>query len=163
MEHVTLHLLYSRFWNMALFDLGLVPNEEPYKKRTAHGLILAEGGVKMSKSKGNVINPLEVADVYGADALRLYIMFMGPFDQAIAWDKNGILGTRRFLEKAIKIVSLAKAESEDDATLRLVAKVVHKVSADIEDMGFNTAIAAMMEFSNKVDAAKMTKENAKFL
>lgn len=161
MEHVTLHLLYSRFWNMALFDLGLVSNEEPYKKRTAHGLILAEGGVKMSKSKGNVINPLEVADVYGADALRLYIMFMGPFDQAIAWDKNGILGTRRFLDKAVKIVSLAKAESEDDATMRLLTKTANKVSTDIEDMGFNTAIAAMMEFLNKVDASKMTKENAK--
>ncbi len=102
-EHTTLHLLYSRFWNKFLFDLGLVPTSEPYMKRTSHGMILAQGGEKMSKSKGNVINPDTIINTYGADTLRLYEMFMGPFDQAIAWSEEAIIGPRRFLEKVWKI------------------------------------------------------------
>jgi len=99
MEHTVLHLLYSRFWNQFLFDIGVIPNKEPYKKRTSHGMILAEDGKKMSKSLGNVVNPDEMVDKFGADALRAYIMFMGPFDQAVAWDTNGLVGVKRFLER----------------------------------------------------------------
>jgi hypothetical protein len=103
MEHTTLHLLYSRFWHKFLYDIGIVPTTEPYKKRTSHGLILAGGGEKMSKSKGNVVNPDTIVKTVGADALRLYEMFMGPFDQHIAWDENGIVGTRRFIEKVWRL------------------------------------------------------------
>jgi leucyl-tRNA synthetase len=103
MEHVTLHLLYSRFWHKFLFDQGLVPTSEPYTKRTAHGFVLGPGGEKMSKSRGNVINPDVIIEKVGADSLRLYEMFMGPFDQAIAWDENGIVGCRRFLERVWKL------------------------------------------------------------
>src|SRR3990167_6539207 len=115
-EHTTLHLLYSRFWHKFLFDLKLVPTNEPYMKRTSHGLILAEGGEKMSKSKGNVINPDDIVKIYGADTLRLYEMFMGPFDQAIAWSEEAIIGPRRFLEKVWKIgqrVASPNAFSQD--------------------------------------------------
>jgi len=99
MEHTTLHLLYSRFWNKFLYDIGFAPTSEPYKKRTSHGMILGEDGEKMSKSRGNVINPDEIVRNYGADAYRLYQMFMGPFDQAIPWDSRGIEGAKRFLVK----------------------------------------------------------------
>src|SRR3989344_5997101 len=102
MEHTVLHLLYSRFWNQFLFDIGLVPTSEPYKKRTSHGMILGPDGEKMSKSRGNVINPDEMVEKFGADAFRGYIMFMGPFDQAVMWGTNGLVGVRRFLEKAFR-------------------------------------------------------------
>ena len=144
MEHTTLHLLYSRFWHKFLFDIGAVPTKEPYQKRTSHGLILAVGGEKMSKSKGNVVNPDSIVSVVGADALRLYQMFMGPFDQHISWDENGIVGTRRFIEKVWKLrdkVSLIKSTPESSA---LIHKTIKKVSDDIETMRFNTAISAMM-------------------
>ncbi|MDP3956403.1 MAG: class I tRNA ligase family protein, partial [bacterium] len=160
MEHVTLHLLYSRFWNRFLYDLGLVPVAEPYKKRTAHGIILAEGGVKMSKSKGNVVNPDPLVKEFGADALRLYEMFMGPFNQAIAWDKRGILGTSRFLERVWKLygvssikyqVSSKNEEKNKNELQKLLHKTIKKVSEDIEAMHFNTAISAMMIFINEVE------------
>ncbi|MDP3880800.1 MAG: class I tRNA ligase family protein, partial [bacterium] len=158
MEHVTLHLLYSRFWNMVLHDLGFVPNGEPYKKRTAQGMILAEGGVKMSKSKGNVINPNELVEKFGADAVRLYEMFIGPFDQAVAWDKRGILGPARFLEKVWRVgqsspdssLSASGGAAQNDKLRRLLHKTIKKVSDDIEAMSFNTAISSMMEFINEV-------------
>ncbi|MDP3901424.1 MAG: class I tRNA ligase family protein [bacterium] len=161
MEHTVLHLLYSRFWNRFLYDLGLVPVAEPYKKRTSHGLILGEDGVKMSKSRGNVINPDGLVKEFGADSLRLYEMFMGPFDQAIAWDPRGILGTSRFLERVwqigtTKTTSLHSQVFKDDVGLeRLLHQTIKKVSEDIETMSFNTAISAMMIFVNEC-VAKQT-------
>lgn len=159
MEHVTLHLLYSRFWNQFLYDEGLVPISEPYKKRTAHGLILGEGGIKMSKSKGNVINPDDVTKIYGADALRLYEMFMGPFDQAIAWDTKSIEGVSRFLGRVWNLQAeraggfsskQVKSRSLGASSLEVaINKTIKKVSADIEVMGFNTAISALMIFLNE--------------
>jgi leucyl-tRNA synthetase len=145
MEHTTLHLLYSRFWNKFFFDIGLVPTSEPYKKRTSHGFILAENGEKMSKSRGNVINPDTIVKNYGADTLRVYEMFMGPFDQAIAWDTNSISGSRRFLERVWKLQEkVAKKVAENNEAEILLNKTVQKVSDDIETMHFNTAISAMM-------------------
>jgi leucyl-tRNA synthetase len=142
MEHTTLHLLYSRFWHKFLFDIGVVPTAEPYKKRTSHGLILAEGGVKMSKSKGNVVNPDSVIDAYGADTLRVYEMFMGPFDQPVAWSTESIIGSRRFLERLWKLSThVVDGPEESDPSF---AQAVDKVSGDIEGMRFNTAISALM-------------------
>lgn len=162
MEHVTLHLLYSRFWNMVLHDLGYVPNSEPYKKRTAHGMILAEGGVKMSKSKGNVINPNELVEKFGADATRVYEMFIGPFDQAVAWDKRGILGPARFLDKVWRVAHELIHEQTDPKLLPILHRTIKKIGDDIEAMGFNTAISAMMEFINAVeDSAGISKEDFK--
>ncbi len=153
MEHTTLHLLYSRFWHKFLFDLGLVSNSEPYKKRTSQGLILAEGGAKMSKSVGNVINPDDIVKVVGADTLRVHEMFMGPFDQAIAWDTNTIAGSRRFIERVWKlhekVSENAKNKKEEIAVL--VHKTIKKVSDDIEEMRFNTAISSMMVLINVLE------------
>lgn len=148
MEHTTLHLLYSRFWNQFLFDIGLVPTSEPYKKRTSHGLILAEGGEKMSKSKGNVINPDSIVERFGADTLRVYEMFMGPFDQAIAWSEDALVGPRRFLEKVWRI----KEKITGDSNVSTVAhQTVKKVTDDIESMRFNTAISALMILTNDLE------------
>ncbi len=145
MEHTTLHLLYSRFWNKFLFDIGLVPTSEPYKKRTSHGFILAENGEKMSKSRGNVINPDDIVKTYGADTLRVYEMFMGPFDQAINWDTNSISGSRRFLERVWKLQEKISEKAGQNKNLEiLLNQTVKKVSGDIEIMHFNTAISAMM-------------------
>ncbi len=150
MEHTTLHLLYSRFWHKFLFDIGAVPTKEPYQKRTSQGLILAAGGVKMSKSIGNVINPDTIVKTVGADALRLYEMFMGPFDQHIAWDENGIVGTRRFIEKVWRLQEkIGKGEFSDSH----IHKTIKKVSEDIEAMRFNTAISSMMILVNEMEKA----------
>lgn len=150
MEHTVLHLLYSRFWNMFLYDLGLVPTAEPYKKRTSHGMVLATDGAKMSKSLGNVINPDDIIAEFGADSLRMYEMFMGPFNQAISWDPHGILGCTRFLEKVYRVGTekIAK-KGEDAALLKVLHKTIKKVSEDIESMSFNTAISSMMVFMNE--------------
>ncbi len=151
MEHVVLHLLYSRFWNIFLHDIGLVPSSEPYQKRTAHGMILAKGGEKMSKSKGNVVNPDEMVAKFGADALRTYIMFMGPFDQAVEWDENGLVGVKRFLDRVWllqdKVVATKSANSKIEMLLH---QTIQKVGEDIEAMRFNTAIAKMMELVNEM-------------
>ena len=157
MEHVTLHLLYSRFWNLFLYDLGLVPTKEPYKKRTAHGMILAADGKKMSKSVGNVVNPDDLVKEFGGDALRLYELFIGPFDQAVQWDPRGILGTARFLEKVWRVgqhIAHSKLQiAETDSKLAsLLNKTVQKVGADIEAANFNTAVSAMMIFVNELAA-----------
>ncbi len=156
MEHTVLHLLYSRFWNIFLHDIGLVPTSEPYKKRTSHGMILAKGGEKMSKSKGNVVNPDEMVEKFGADALRTYIMFMGPFDQAVEWDTNGLVGVRRFLEKVWNLrdkvsdekfggkITQNGTDSVPPSVLPALHKTIKKVSSDIEAMRFNTAIAQLM-------------------
>jgi leucyl-tRNA synthetase len=150
MEHTTLHLLYSRFWHKFLFDLKLVPTTEPYQKRTSHGLILAKGGEKMSKSKGNVINPDTLVTTVGADALRVYEMFMGPFEQHIAWDENGIVGTRRFIEKVWRLRDkVGKGEFAESQ----IHKTIKKVSDDIEGMRFNTAISSMMILVNEMEKA----------
>lgn len=149
MEHTVLHLLYSRFWNQFLYDIGVVPTLEPYKKRTSHGMILAKGGEKMSKSKGNVVNPDEMVELYGADALRTYIMFMGPFDQAVEWDTNGLVGVRRFLDK---VWNLQEKVSDNAETSKKVVTQLHqtikKVTDDIANMSFNTPVAKLMELVN---------------
>jgi leucyl-tRNA synthetase len=160
MEHTTLHLLYSRFWHKFLFDLGLVPTDEPYTKRTSHGLILAEGGVKMSKSKGNVINPDSIVATVGADSLRLYEMFMGPFDQPIAWDTNNIAGVRRFIERVWKLREKVVAQTDEKVgDVILVNKIIHKaikkVSDDIEAMRFNTAISTLMITVNELEKVQV--------
>ncbi len=161
MEHTVLHLLYSRFWNKFFFDIGLVPTSEPYAKRTSHGLILAEGGEKMSKSKGNVVNPDGIVERFGADTLRLYEMFMGPFEQAIAWNESSLVGPRRFIEKVWKLktkLPLTKSSdipSEHGQTLlnevsssTLIHQTIKKVSEDIETLGFNTAVSSLMVLVN---------------
>lgn len=152
MEHTTLHLLYSRFWHKFLFDQGLVPTNEPYQKRTSHGMILAEGGEKMSKSKGNVVNPDELVATYGADTLRVYEMFMGPFDQAISWDTKSMIGPRRFIERVYALQENVsdKAVLSKDAEV-LLHKTIQKVSGDIESMGFNTAVSSLMILSNALE------------
>lgn len=152
MEHVVLHLLYSRFWNIFFHDIGLVPVSEPYAKRTAHGLILAKGGEKMSKSKGNVVNPDEVVAQYGADTLRAYIMFMGPFDQAVEWDDNGLVGVKRFLDKVWNLQEkvVSKTEKINLELQTSLHQTIQKVGEDIEGMRFNTAISKMMELVNEM-------------
>ena len=155
MEHTTLHLLYSRFMYKFLYDIGAVPSAcgpEPYKKRTSHGLILGEGGEKMSKSKGNVVNPDEVVGKLGADTLRLYEMFMGPFDQAIPWDSAGVAGTRRFIEKVWTMFTggISLVKSADESLLMLVHQTIKKVSRDIETQDYNTAISALMILANTI-------------
>ncbi|MFA5061740.1 MAG: class I tRNA ligase family protein [Patescibacteria group bacterium] len=163
MEHVVLHLLYSRFWNQFLYDIGEVPASEPYKKRTSHGLILAKGGEKMSKSKGNVINPDEMVEQFSADTLRAYIMFMGPFDQAVEWDTNGLVGVQRFLEKVWQMQEKLSAESSPKL-VALLHQTIAKVSEDIDGMRFNTAIAKMMELVNEmVDRQAVSKSDYEIL
>ncbi len=169
MEHATLHLLYSRFIFKFLHDIGAVPKQlgvEPYKKRTSHGVILGEGGMKMSKSRGNVINPDDVVKQYGADTLRVYEMFMGPFDQIIPWDTKGIVGARRFLEKIYKLCSTSGVEHKNPKLEALLNKTIKKVGEDIEAMKFNTAVSSLMTFTNEwqLNPAGLNKKSiAKFL
>ena len=170
MEHTTLHLLYSRFIFKFLYDISAIPEyvgSEPYKKRTSHGVILGQGGIKMSKSKGNVVNPDSVAKQYGADALRVYEMFIGPFEQMIPWDQKGIVGCRRFLEKVYNLTHKKVVEKSGDVNLKLILnKTIKKVGDDVELMKFNTAISSLMEFTNKwqvSDAGLDSKDLQKFL
>ena len=159
MEHTTLHLLYSRFWNKFLFDQGIVPTSEPYAKRTSHGLIMAEDGTKMSKSKGNVVNPDDIVESHGADSLRVYEAFMGPFSEPVPWNTNGLVGVRRFLEKVVKFTSLI-AETEPEIVTRALHQTIKKVTEDIEELRFNTAVAQLMIFGNTVQSAgAITKES----
>ncbi len=149
MEHTTLHLLYSRFWHKFLYDIGVVPTPEPYAKRTSHGMILGENGEKMSKSRGNVVNPDEIIDTYGADTMRLYEMFIGDFEKAAPWSSTSIKGCRRFLERVWNLfdqVQPGDAYSEQHEIL--LHKTIKKVSEDIEGLKHNTAIAAMMSLVN---------------
>ncbi len=150
MEHTTLHLLYSRFWHKFLYDIGVVPTKEPYAKRTSHGMILGEGGEKMSKSRGNVVNPNDVIEQYGADTMRTYIMFIGDFEKAAAWSDNGVKGCKRFLDRVWNLAT-DKEHTGDEyskANEAAVHKAIKKVSEDIEAMKFNTAIAALMSLVN---------------
>lgn len=141
MEHTTLHLLYSRFWYKFLFDIGMTPTSEPYYRRTSQGMILGAGGVKMSKSLGNVINPDVIVKKFGADTLRMYEMFIGPFDQAVAWDDKSVIGVRRFIDR---VYALRVKVSPSDVTLSITHKTIKKVGEDIEAMAFNTAISSLM-------------------
>ncbi|MFA6524140.1 MAG: class I tRNA ligase family protein [Candidatus Paceibacterota bacterium] len=176
MEHTTLHLLYSRFWHKFLYDLKLVPTSEPYKKRTSHGLIMGEGGVKMSKSLGNVVNPDSIVKTYGADTLRVYEMFMGPFEEPVAWSTESIIGPRRFIEKVWRIgekvmakqmknfgkyalgelkrgfsQNSSSASLQNSSVLKLLHKTIKKVSEDIEAMRFNTAVSALMILATEME------------
>ncbi len=153
MEHTTLHLLYSRFWHKFLYDIGVVSTSEPYKKRTSHGMILGENNEKMSKSRGNVINPDELVDEIGADALRMYEMFMGAFDQPIPWSTAGAKGCRRFLERVWRLMDMVSKENGIRDDMRFVVNsTIKKVGEDYERMKFNTAISAMMAMVNEVYA-----------
>ena len=149
MEHTTLHLLYSRFWHKFLYDQGIVPTCEPYAKRTSHGMILGEGGEKMSKSRGNVVNPNDIIDQYGADTMRTYIMFIGDFEKAAAWSPNAVKGCKRFLDRVWNLCEMER-EGEDYSAANEAAihKAIKKVNEDIEAMKFNTAIAALMALVN---------------
>jgi leucyl-tRNA synthetase len=149
MEHTTLHLLYSRFWHKFLFDQGLVSTPEPYARRHSHGLILASDGRKMSKSLGNVINPDDIIDQYGADALRVYEMFMGPFEEPVPWSTNGLIGVRRFLDKVVRLKDAVRI-SEEDVITKALHKTIKKVTEDIDALRFNTAVSQMMIFVNEV-------------
>ncbi len=152
MEHTTLHLLYSRFIYKFLWDIKAIPTlngPEPYEKRTSHGMVLGDGGIKMSKSKGNVINPDTIIKQYGADTLRLYEMFMGPFEQMIPWDTKGVVGCRRFIEKIFNLATKEIKVKSDENLLKLLHKTIKKVEEDVELLKFNTAVSCMMEFVNE--------------
>ncbi len=158
MEHVTRHLIYSRFWYKFLYDIGEVPVSEPYAKRTAQGLILGPDGEKMSKSKGNVVDPNDVVDTYGADVLRMYILFMGDYGAAAPWSENGVKGCKRFIERFAGLMDMIGQGAVTEVIDSDLHKTVKKVSSDIEEMKFNTAIAAMMSLVNKIyDAGSITK------
>jgi leucyl-tRNA synthetase len=148
MEHTTLHLLYSRFWHKFLYDLKVVPTPEPYAKRTSHGVVLGPDGRRMSKSRGNVINPDEVVGKYGADTLRLYEMFMGPFDQTVAWSWEAVEGVNRFLKRVWKLAGDFPNENSSAEARGRLGVLVGKIEKDIENMKYNTAVAAMMEWLN---------------
>ncbi len=164
MEHTTLHLLYSRFWHKFLYDIGVVPTKEPYMKRTSHGMILGEGGEKMSKSRGNVINPNDIVDEFGADTLRLYIMFIGDFEKAVPWSSTAVKGCKRFLDR---IWNLAELPLEGNAMSKAneaeIHKAIKKVGEDIENMKFNTAIATLMSLVNTFYENKPTRGDMKAL
>ena len=165
MEHTTLHLLYSRFWHKVLYDIGVVPTKEPYKKRTSHGMILGEGGEKMSKSRGNVINPNDVVAQYGADTMRMYIMFIGDFEKAAAWSDNAVKGCKRFLDRVWNLHEGEVTDGTDYSTANesAIHKTIKKVSDDIENMKFNTAIAALMALVNDFYANGVNKADLKAL
>ena len=151
MEHVTRHLIYSRFWHKFLYDIGAVTTEEPYSKRTAQGLVLGPDGVKMSKSRGNVIDPNDVVDEYGADVLRVYVLFMGDYEQAAPWSENSMKGCKRFLDRIWALQDKLVDGDEYRPELRAAMhRTIKKVSKDIEDMKFNTAVAAMMTLINTI-------------
>ncbi len=152
MEHTVLHLLYSRFWNKVMFDRGHVPVSEPYAKRTSHGLVLATDGAKMSKSKGNVVNPDEIVERHGADALRLFELFMGPFAEPAPYNDAGVVGVRRFLEK-VMLLSEKVTKRESETVARALHKTIKKVGEDVEAMRFNTAVSQLMIFVNTVIGA----------
>ena len=163
MEHTTLHLLYSRFWHKFLYDIGVVPTSEPYAKRTSHGMILGENGEKMSKSRGNVVNPDDIVNEYGADTMRLYEMFIGDFEKAAPWSTAGIRGSRRFLERFWNLQEiLTDGDGISPKLERSFHRTIKKVGEDIENLKFNTAIAALMALINEVsDAGAITRGELK--
>ena len=159
MEHTTLHLLYSRFWHKFLYDIGVVPTKEPYQKRTSHGMILGQNGEKMSKSRGNVVNPDEIVDQYGADTMRLYEMFIGDFEKAAPWNSDSIKGCKRFLERYWNLQTMVTPEEAYSNELEtLMHQTIQKVTEDIDQLKCNTAIAALMTLLNKVyDKGSITR------
>ena len=164
MEHVTRHMIYSRFWHKFLYDLGEVPCDEPYAKRTAQGLILGPDGEKMSKSKGNVVDPNDVVDAYGADVLRTYVLFMGDYGSAAPWSDSSMKGCKRFLERFADLTSIAAGKGSTPAIENAIHKTIKKVSGDIEEMKFNTAIAAVMGLLNDIfDCGHITMDECSML
>ncbi|MBQ9298026.1 MAG: leucine--tRNA ligase [Clostridia bacterium] len=150
MEHTTLHLLYSRFWHKFLYDIGVVPTKEPYQKRTSHGMILGDNGEKMSKSKGNVINPDDIVNEFGADTFRVYEMFMGPFDQSAAWSMDSIRGCLKFLDRVWNMQTmLVEGDTYSKETESMMHKAIKKVTNDIEEMKFNTCVSTFMTMVNE--------------
>ena len=164
MEHTTLHLLYSRFWHKFLYDIGVVPTPEPYQKRTSHGMILGQNGEKMSKSRGNVVNPDEIVDTYGADTMRLYEMFIGDFEKAAPWNSDSIKGCKRFIEKYWNLQEKVTDGDEYSPELEaLIHKTIKKVTFDIDNLKANTAIAAMMTLVNEMTQKGCNKAELKTL
>jgi leucyl-tRNA synthetase len=162
MEHTTLHLLYSRFWNLFMHDQGLVPVSEPYTKRITHGIVLGPDGEKMSKSRGNVVNPDDVVAKYGADCLRMYELFLGPHGQMVAWNDQGIVGIARFLDRVWNWVQEKNEGEESETVQRAMHKLIKKVGEDIESFSFNTAISSLMEF-HKTQSSKTLEAKQNFL
>lgn len=159
MEHVTRHLIYSRFWHRFLYDIGEVPVEEPYAKRTAQGLILGPDGEKMSKSKGNVVDPNDVVDEFGADVLRVYTLFMGDYASAAPWNESSVRGCKRFIDRTASLTELVKGRGVTPQLETMFHKTVKKVSLDIEAMKFNTAIAQLMTLINEIyDCGSLTRD-----
>ena len=159
MEHVTRHMIYSRFWHKFLYDIGVVPCEEPYKKRTAQGLILGPDGEKMSKSRGNVVDPLDVINEHGADVLRTYVLFMGDYGMSAPWSDSSVRGCRRFIERVWGLLFMQKGKGATEKLESSFHKTVKKVTSDIEQMKFNTAIAAMMSLVNEIyEAGSLTTD-----
>ena len=164
MEHTTLHLLYSRFWHKFLYDIGVVPTKEPYAKRTSHGMILGEGGEKMSKSRGNVVNPNDIVAQYGADTMRLYIMFVGDFEQAAIWSTEAVKGSKRFLDRVWNLAEGAKESYEvTPANEAILHKTIKKVTDDVDNLKMNTAIAAMMTAVNELASSGVTRGDMRIL
>ena len=165
MEHTTLHMLYSRFWHKFLFDQGVVPTKEPYQKRTSHGMILGENGEKMSKSRGNVVNPDDIVNTYGADTLRTYEMFIGAFEAAAAWSDDGVKGCRRFLDRVWKLQDMvADGDGYSPDLETKIHQTIKKVSGDFEALKYNTAIAAMMALVNEFyKAGRLTRDDFRIL
>ncbi len=158
MEHTTLHLLYSRFWHKFLYDIGVVHTPEPYAKRTSHGMILGEGGEKMSKSRGNVVNPNDIVNQYGADTMRLHIMFIGDFEKAVTWSNEAVKGSKRFLDRCWNLMDIAKDDlSISEKNEAIIHKTIKKVTEDIDSLKMNTAIAALMTMVNEFYANGLTK------
>ena len=158
MEHTTLHLLYSRFWHKFLYDIGVVHTPEPYAKRTSHGMILGEGGEKMSKSRGNVVNPNDIVNQYGADTMRLHIMFIGDFEKAVTWSNEAVKGSKRFLDRCWNLMDIAKDDlSISEKNEPTIHKTIKKVTEDIDSLKMNTAIAALMTMVNEFYANGLTK------
>ena len=158
MEHTTLHLLYSRFWHKFLYDIGVVPTKEPYAKRTSHGMILGEGGEKMSKSRGNVVNPNDIVAQYGADTMRLHIMFIGDFEKAVTWSNEAVKGSKRFLDRCWNLIELAQDSDEiSGKNASIIHKTIKKVTTDIDDLKMNTAIAALMAMVNEFYSSGLTR------
>ena len=159
MEHVTRHMIYSRFWHHFLYDIGEVPVDEPYAKRTAQGLILGPDGEKMSKSKGNVVDPNDVVDEFGADVLRVYILFMGDYGSAAPWSENSVKGCKRFLDRVAGLTEMVQGTGATPKLESSFHKTIKKVTEDIEEMKFNTAIAAMMALLNEIyEVGSLTKD-----
>lgn len=162
MEHTTLHLLYSRFWNLFLKDMGLVTEKEPYKKRHPHGIVLAADGEKMSKSRGNVVDPQEIVKSHGADTLRMYELFLGPHELSVSWNDQGVVGVKRFLDRVWGWINSVKGQGlrtkESDKAEKHLHRLIKKITEDIENFRFNTAISAFMEFHNQVKDEQVSKE-----